>query len=640
MKPSLKIIKLSLNMYKLMVINLNSKIESQNPEAELVKEHMRFNVRHDLEITDESIEILWIEVQGRNKNTLVLIGAVYQPSSNETEKLIWLEKFERIFTEIYIKWSGVIVIAGEFNIDLLNGNKQAQRRYKDILHSFLLLQHITKATRKLKTLIDHVISTIPNGVIHHDIVHTKGISDHDTPYVIFNIKKEKYQPCYKFIRFEKTLDMNSYTSDFQQLPFNLVYSLDDPEDQVSIFNKLVVDCINTYAPLRKVKRTRPVAPWMNDPKIANLQKDLDTQRTIYRNHKSSSNHTNYQNTRKKIEKTIKETQASFLCKALSDKQPAKLWDTVDRISNKQHDRIKLHPSDINNQFIPLASCLTHKINEPYDFTEFFQNILDDVNPDMFKINHTNYDEVRKILPGIKNDCSTGHDDIPIRYSKPVADDVTSPLVHVINTCIDNSVFPSTWEIARVWPVPKVDHAKDVTEFRPISILCIISKVFDRVILHQLCHFLEVKAHCNQTQSRFRKGHSTTTLLLKLRDDIKRAMNTSEVTLGILLPYSKALNAIDHLTLLEKLHKSNFSVQALKLFHSYASERKQFVQDDDKSSFVKLNNFGLPQSSILGPVLFNLYIVNLIENVTCDSLQYADDSTPYKYSKPKNLKKMY
>ena len=84
-----------------------------------------------------------------------------------------------------------------------------------------------------------------------------------------------------------------------------------------------------------------------------------------------------------------------------------------RILNKQHYRIKLHPSDINNHFTSLASRLTRKINEPYDFTEFFQNISDDVNADASKIKHANYDEVRKILLGIKNDCSTGPDDIPI-----------------------------------------------------------------------------------------------------------------------------------------------------------------------------------------------------------------------------------
>ena len=116
------------------------------------------------------------------------------------------------------------------------------------------------------------------------------------------------------------------------------------------------------------------------------------------------------------------------------------------------------------------------------------------------------------------------------------------------------------------------------------------------------------------------------------------MKTSEVTLGTLLYYSKAFNTIDQLTLLEKLHKLNFSVQALKLIHSYVSEQKQFVQVDDKSSSVKLYSFGVPQGSILDHALFNLYVIDLVENVTCNSLQYADDSTLYKHSKPKNLTK--
>ena len=89
------------------------------------------------------------------------------------------------------------------------------------------------------------------------------------------------------------------------------------------------------------------------------------------------------------------TKASFLRKALSDKQPAKVWDTVYRILNEQNDRIKLHPSHINNHFTSLASCLTRKINKPYDFTEFFQNISDDVNTDTFKIKHTNYNKFEK-----------------------------------------------------------------------------------------------------------------------------------------------------------------------------------------------------------------------------------------------------
>ena len=99
--------------------------------------------------------------------------------------------------------------------------------------------HITSPTRKSKTLIDHVISTILDRVIHHDILNNEEISNHDTPYVIFNIKKEKYEPSYKFIRNEKSLVMENYVTDFQQLPLNLIYSFDDPDDQVATLNKLI-----------------------------------------------------------------------------------------------------------------------------------------------------------------------------------------------------------------------------------------------------------------------------------------------------------------------------------------------------------------------------------------------------------------
>ena len=146
---------------------------------------------------------------------------------------------------------------------------------------------------------------------------------------------------------------------------------------------------------------------------------------------------------------------------------------------------------------------------------------------------------------------------------------------------------------------------------------------------QSCNYIEVKASYNFTQSGFCKGHSTSTLLLKLRDDIKRAMNTSEVTLGVLLDFSKAFNTIDHLTLLQKLYKMKFPVEALKLIQSYISERRQYVQIDDKTSSTQLNNFGVPQSSIC-PVLFNLYIVYVIDNISCNSLQYADDTTLYQH----------
>ena len=123
---------------------------------------------------------------------------------------------------------------------------------------------------------------------------------------------------------------------------------------------------------------------------------------------------------------------------MSDNQSTKVWNTVDRILNKEHNRIKVHLSDQNNHFTTFASSLAHKDNEPHDFTDFFNTISTETELETFKIKHTNYNEVRKIILGIKNDCSTSDEGIPIRYIKLIVDDITSPMVNITNNCIDKN----------------------------------------------------------------------------------------------------------------------------------------------------------------------------------------------------------
>ena len=113
---------------------------------------------------NDSIETIWIKVRGKNKNSAFLIGAFYQPSSSEKEKQCWLQKFDRLIAEVYVKWNDMIIIAGDFNINLNNDSGKSTQRYKQILHLFSLKQHINKPTRKNKTLIDHICSNIPTNI--------------------------------------------------------------------------------------------------------------------------------------------------------------------------------------------------------------------------------------------------------------------------------------------------------------------------------------------------------------------------------------------------------------------------------------------------------------------------------------------
>ena len=240
------------------------------------------------------------------------------------------------------------------------------------------------------------------------------------------------------------------------------------------------------------------------------------------------------------------------------------------------------------------------------------------------------------MKSLRTDCSTGYDQIPAKYIKTVADHLTSPVTHIINSCITSSSFPDQWKISRVCPIPKVTNPTTLADYRPISILPILSKVFERTILGQMLEFIEKRTVYSPNQAGFRKGHSTTTILLKLKSDIKSAMKKGEVTLAVFADFSKAFDTVDYPTLFKNLHELGFSKSFIELLYSYLYGRKQVVQVNDKYSQFQYVQFGVPQGSILGPILFNLYVTCLSEIGSSNYIQYADDTTIYRTAKPTNL----
>ena len=172
-------------------------------------------------------EILVLEICGRNKNTPTLVCAVYQPSSIEVEKLEWFEKFEQFLSNIYTTWNGVLIVTGNFNINLLSHQNESTNRYKNILHTFSLQKHVTKPTRKGKTLIDHTSSNI---LLNWYTVTSSALMKFQTMinhmrYSIF--KKNAFKNDTNIYKDEKNLDMSKYILDLKQLPTSVVYAFDE-----------------------------------------------------------------------------------------------------------------------------------------------------------------------------------------------------------------------------------------------------------------------------------------------------------------------------------------------------------------------------------------------------------------------------
>ena len=218
-------------------------------------------------------------------------------------------------------------------------------------------------------------------------------------------------------------------------------------------------------------------------------------------------------------------------------------------------------------------------------------------------------DILNTIKSLKSDCSTGPDHIPVQFIKLAADQLANPLTVIINNCIANSQFPQIWKLARISPIPKNDSPSSEEELRPILILPALS-IFEKVVAKQIVEFIETNNLLSESMGGFRKGHSTATALMGLRDDLLHAMKHSEVTLMVLADFTKAFDTVCFKTLLGKLNQLNFSKSFCMRMSNCLSSRSHYVQIDDSLSSTIQTDFGIPQGSILGQMLFNIYVNDL------------------------------
>jgi len=233
-----------------------------------------------------------------------------------------------------------------------------------------------------------------------------------------------------------------------------------------------------------------------------------------------------------------------------------------------------------------------------------------------------FDEICKFV----NSKSSGLDEINVRLLKLAAPIVSDSLAYICNLSLCTTTFPSDWKQAKVTPIFKEGVKSDVSNYRPISVLSIISKILERAVHNQLYTYL---TNCNilsQSQSGFRSNHSTATTLLDVSDYILSNMNDGNVTAAVFLDLKKAFDTVNHNILLSKLKSYGIGVEALSWFKSYLSNRSQVVNINSTLSDCKPINVGIPQGSILGPLLFIIYVNSLSDIVSSKLVMYADDTT--------------
>lgn len=611
-----------------------------------VHDSLVFKERYDLCNNTSDCETLSIEIIQDKRN--ININTVYRPPSGNITQ--FMNQIKKCLEESNKK---TVYLVGDLNLNSLeyNTNNKVKNAFDMFFQSNLipLINKPTRVTKRSASIIDHILTNNLNlentnsGIIKCDV------TDHFPVFFIENSTlndKLKENSDTVFVRKFNQKSVNNFHDFLKNSDWSFLYNFTDPDSAYNYFLRLFTTAYENHFPKCKTsqKTSKGQSPWIT----RGLLKSSKKKQRLYE--KFLKKRTSVNEEKYKIYKNmfnclkLKAKKAYYSERIKKSSQNIKeQWNVI----NEMMGKTKLKTTNLPQRLIVGDESVTEKLSIAEKFNEFFVKVgpnlasslpasskdhliyINNNESSIGEVEELTDEELYKALKTLKPNKSAGFDEINVNVVLQVIELIFKPLKFIYNLSLQCGIFPQNLKIAKVIPLYKKGDRTEVSNYRPISILPCFSKILERIIYNRLYSYIETHDLLDDRQFGFQAKHSTDHALLQFVQDINDNFDKNMYTVAVFIDLSKAFDTVNHKILISKLKKYGVNGTYLKLFSDYLSTRKQFVSDGNFKTSFKYVECGVPQGSILGPLLFLLYINDMKHCSTIlKFILFADDTTLY------------